>query len=64
VGQCYGAGFVDSVGKPTRGDKALVLENKEMGRMDAEVYGADMCNKPKGREGCNPWMLRFMWPYE
>lgn len=34
MGQFYGVGIVDLVGKPTRGDKALVLENKEMGRID------------------------------
>jgi hypothetical protein len=53
VGKLYGVGFVNVMGKPTGGDKALVLENKEMGlrdmgQMDVEVYGADRSNKPKG----------------
>lgn len=51
VCQFYGARFIDSMRKPTRGDKVLVLENKEMGRMDVEVYGADMCKKSKGVGG-------------
>lgn len=63
VGQLYGAGFFNAVGKPAGGDKALVLENKEMGlqdvgEMDVEVYGAMgqiEVISPKGRECCSPW---------
>lgn len=51
VGQFYGAGYDDSVGKPTEGNKALLLENKEMDQMDAEAYGAYRSKKAEGAGG-------------